>query len=256
MVSTPRTLRLVRAFLLTAMAAAGGSGCANPTSTLIIVQNQQPTVDDSGKCAVSTDSSQSPSSDGRYDVDLDRAYPYFVFPLIQNRLPSIKTAGGIERNSVVLRRVQVTVHAPPGVDPAWDPRCPATFDSPATAVLDPAQSLAVKVEGMRNCHSQRLRELIAEGAIPGDTSQPVYFTLELTAVADRSGSEQRSDPFPFQVQVCAGCLQSMYPAVPNCADAPKPNPFRGNPCNIAQDVGLVLCCRDPGGALICPSPDV
>jgi len=248
--------RIRPAWALFCAAAAGLSGCANPTSTLIILQNQKPTVDDSGMCVVSGDSSQEPSSDGRFDVDLDQAYPYYVYPLIQNRLPSIKTAGGIERNSVVLRRVQVTVHAPSGVDAAWDPRCPATFDSPATAVLDPAQARAVTVAGMRTCHAQRLRELIAEGVIPANTNQPVYFTVELTAIADRSGGEQRSDPFPFQVQVCAGCLQSMYPAVPACADSPKPNPFKGNPCNIAQDRGQVLCCKDPGDRLICPAPDL
>jgi len=237
-----------------AVAMLSAGACANPTSTLVIVQNQQPTVDDSNACVVSSDSSESPTSTGFYDVDLDRAYPYYLYPLIQNRLPSIKTAGGIERNSIVLQRVQVTVHAPPGVDAGWDPRCPATFDSPATAVLDPSQARAVRVEGMRTCHGQRLRALIDEGAIPADTSQPVYFTVELTAVADRAGSTQRSDSFPFQVQVCAGCLQSMYPVVPLCADAPHPNPYTGNPCNIAQDKGTVLCCRNPGGDLVCPAP--
>lgn len=232
------------------------AGCANPTGTLTIVQNQKPTVDDSGACVVSTDSSEIPSSDGRFDVDLDRAYPYFLYPLIQNRLPSLKTAGGIERNSIALHHVQVTVQPPAGVNPAWDSRCPGTFDYPSTAVLDPTQARAFRVEGLRTCHAQRLRELIAEGAIPADTTQPVYFTLQLTAVATRSGDEQRSDPFPFQVQVCAGCLQSMYPTVPLCTDAPKPNPLRGNPCNIAQDVGQVLCCKDPSDKLVCPAPDI
>lgn len=237
-----------------ALAALNATACANPTSTLVIVQNQQPTVDDSNHCVVSADSSESPLSAGLYDVDLDGPYPYYLYPLIQNRLPSIKTAGGIERNSIILREVQVTVHAPAGVNAGWDARCPGTFNSPATAVLDPAQAVAFRVNGMGICHSQRIRQLIAEGAIPADTSQPVYFTVELTAVADRAGSEQRSDSFPFQVQVCAGCLQSMYPQVPACADAPNPNPFTGNPCNIAQDKGTVLCCRTPGGDLVCPAP--
>lgn len=242
--------------LLVCGAAATMLSCANPTSALVIVQNQQPSVDDSGSCVVSSDSSETARSDGRYDVDLDQAYPYYVYPLIQNRLPSIKTAGGIERNAVGLRGVQITVQAPSGVDAGWDARCPATFESPATAVLDPGQGRAVRVAGMLTCHGQRLRDLIAAGAIPATTDQPVYFTLHLTAIADRAGSEQRSDPFPFQVQVCAGCLQSMYPLVPTCADAPKPNPFPGNACNIAQDVGPVLCCKDQGDRLICPAPSI
>lgn len=253
-VARPDRSRGQLAWALVCGASAMLLACANPTSSLVIVQNQQPTVDDSGNCAPSSDSSDPALSDGRFDVDLDQAYPYYVYPLIQNRLPSIKTAGGIERNSMVLRHVQITVQAPAGVDAGWDARCPATFTSPATAVLDPGQGRGVSVAGMRTCHGQRLRELIAAGAIPATSDQPVYFTLQLTAVADRAGSEQRSDPFPFQVQVCAGCLQSMYPLVPTCADAPKPNPYPGNPCNIAQDVGPVLCCKDQGDRLRCPAP--
>jgi hypothetical protein len=230
-------------------------GCANPGGALIILQNQVPTVDaTSNACVVSTDGTASRGV-GLFDVDLDRPYPYFVYPLVQSRLPSIMAAGGIERNAVALRSVRVEIKAPPGIDPGWAAGCPGKFDSPATAVLDPEQTRAVSAQGFQTCHARRLRELIAAGAIPGDQSQPVFFTLQLTVVADRSGSEVLSDAFPFQVQVCAGCLQSMYPLVPACADAPKPNPLHGNPCNVAQDFGLVLCCKDPAGALICPAPD-
>jgi hypothetical protein len=123
-------------------------------------------------------------------------------------------------------------------------------------MLDPAQTRALSAQGFQACHAIRLKELVAAGAIPGDLSQPVYFTLVLTAIAERSGDEVQSNPFPFQVQVCAGCLQSRYPLTPTCADAPRPNPLKGNPCNIAQDGPQVLCCSDAGGALICPAPDV
>ncbi len=231
-------------------------GCAEPSGTLIILQNQVPTVDStSNACTVSSDSSTLSLQSGLFDVDLDRPYRYFVYPLVQSRLPSIKTAGGIERNSIVLSAVRVAIQAPAGVNPGWAAGCPGTFDSPAAAVLDPAQGRALVTQGFQTCHAQRMNELIAEGAISGDASQPVYFTLELTAVADRSGSELLSDPFRFQVQVCAGCLQWMYPLTPTCTDAAKPNPHPGNPCNIAQDTGPVLCCTDVGGALICPAPD-
>jgi hypothetical protein len=74
-------------------------------------------------------------------------------------------------------------------------------------------------------------------------------------VADRSGGHVFSDPFRFSVRVCAGCLQSMFPDTPLCSAAPKPNPFPGNPCNIAQDGPEVLCCFDPNMTLICPAPN-
>lgn len=232
------------------------NGCADPVATLLIIQNQVPVLDESGtRCVISAESTASSLSSGIFDVDLDQPYPYFIYPLIQNRLPSIRTSSGIERNSVSLSKINVTVKAPAGVDARWEPGCPASFWSPASGRMDPGSARAVGAEGIQACHARRMRELIIEQAIPGDTSQPVYFTLELTAIADRSGSEQSSQMFPFSVKVCAGCLQALYPAVPACADAPKPNEFQGNPCNIAQEGPQVLCCTDPGAALICPAPD-
>ncbi|MEO5766972.1 MAG: hypothetical protein ABIS92_01350 [Polyangia bacterium] len=243
----PVTLMLAVAVALTA--------CADPAGTLLIVQNQIPAVDDKGGvCTFSTELSDPSLAYGIFDVDLDRPYPYFLYPLIENRFPSVQT-GGFERNSLLLRRVNVSIKAPAGVDPGWAAGCPGSFSSPASGQMDPGSTRAVRIQGFQGCHAQRLRQLIVDGAIPGDLNQPVFFTLQLTAVADRSGSEQSSAVFPFDVQVCAGCLQSMFPSTPSCADAPKPNPLHGNPCNIAQEGPEVLCCTDPGGALICPAPD-
>jgi hypothetical protein len=232
-------------------------GCADPSGTLVILQNQVPVLDTMRPvCVIPSESSDPSLASGVFDVDLDRPHPYFVYPLIQNRLPSIKTSSGVERNSLLLKQIIVSIDAPPGIDPGWADGCPGRFPSPVSVRMDPGAAHAVPAQGFQACHSQRLRELIAAGAIPSDLAQPVYFTLNLTAVADRSGSEQSSPAFPFAVQVCAGCLQSMYPLIPSCVDAPKPNPLRGNPCNFAQDGPPVLCCTDPGGAVICPAPDV
>lgn len=234
-------------------------GCANPTGTLLIVQNQIPVVDATagaaGKCTFSADSSDPSLSSGRFDVDLDQPYPYFLYPLIQNRLPSLVTSGGVQRNILTLTALRVSIKAPAGVDPQWDAGCPGSFDAPAAGVLNPDDTRAIRVEGFQRCHAQHLLQLIKDSVIPADVLQPVFFTLELTAIADRSGSEQKSNPFRFDVQVCAGCLQSMFPATPTCAGAPKPNPLHGNPCNIAQDQPPVLCCTDTSGALVCPAPD-
>lgn len=230
------------------------AACAKPAATLLILQNQVPKVEDDGTCVISAEAGGQSRVRGRFDVDLDRAYPYFLYPVVQNRLPPIKTAG-VERNVLSLRRIDVVVKAPRGVDPRWPAGCPANFWASATARLDPGATLAFPMEGFLTCHAEHIRQLIADGAIPAGTGQPVYFTLELTAVADHNTSEQVSDVFPFDVQVCAGCLQPGYPLVPACADAPRPNPLPGNPCNIAQDEPQVLCCTQPSGALVCPAPD-
>lgn len=249
-----RVVRVVRAPLAMATAITA-LACAQPPGSLVIVQNQLPVYDsDRRSCAVPTDSAPGILSSGKFDVLLDKAYPYWIYPLIASRLPSLMTMGGVERNAIMLRAVRVNVKAPAGIDPGWDDRCPGTFDWLASAAIDPLASTSVAVQGFQECHATRIRQLIMAGVIPADLSQPVYFTLDLTAVADRSGSQLLSDVFPFPVRVCAGCLQEMYPLTPDCTAAPKPNPSPGNPCNIAQDGPNVLCCVDPSGALICPAP--
>lgn len=238
-----------------AAASAGTLGCANPPATVVIIQIQKPKVDpDTHACVVSTDLDD-PRLAGVFDVDLDRDYPYYVFPLVRNRLPSVQTAGDIERNAVSLTAIRVDIQAPPGVDAAWPEGCPGTFDAPASVMIVPDQTNAIVVQAFLPCHTRRLRELIAASAFPADGSQPVFFTLDLRAVASHNGDTVQSDPFQFQVTVCAGCLQSMFPLTPACIDAPKPNPLPGNVCNIAQDGPQVLCCIDTKGALVCPSPD-
>jgi hypothetical protein len=254
---TATALPLARAAAGLALALGGAAaGCAEPAGALLIVQNQKATLAMGGAvCEVPVETGD-PRLAGRFDVALDRFYPYFVYPLVANRLASVKTLGGVERNTATLRAVRVAIRAPSGVDPGWVAGCPGSFDSPASAALDPGASRSLVVEGLRACHAERLHALIEAGAIPGDGTQRVFFTLELQAVADRSGSELLSPSFPFDVEVCAGCLQPNFPVTPTCSAAPKPNPYQGNPCNIAQDTGPVLCCDDEMGHLVCPAPDL
>lgn len=258
MTNTRPLFRAVAAAALVAGSAGvlGGAGCAEPEDALVIIQNQQPTVDEeTNACVVSGDATAAVLS-GVYDIDLDAAYPYFVHPLVESRFPSVKSggSGGIERNSVLLSAVRVEIGAP--LDPKWPAGCPGVFDWPAAATLDPAQRRGLTAQGMQPCHARRIRQLIVDGQLSGDASQPVFFTLNLQVLGSRQGDGVRSNVFPFRVQVCAGCLQRYYPNTPMCRDAPKPNPWRGNVCNIAQDSGPVLCCQDDAGDLICPAPDL
>lgn len=241
--------------LVSALVFVVAAGCANAPTTLVILQNQKVIPDTTtGLCTPTTDLSL-PLLSGIYDVDLDQDYPYYVYPLVQSRLPSLMTAGGIERNSVVMSALRIEIQAPAGLELAWPAGCPATFDAPASLVVDPQSTRALTARGFLPCHAQYLRQLIRQGSIPANPSQPVYFTLSMKALASRDGAELDSDAFPFQVGVCAGCLQAYFPATPMCIDTPKPNPRPGNPCNPAQDGPQVLCCVDAKGALLCPAPD-
>ena len=64
------------------------------------------------------------------------------------------------------------------------------------------------------------------------------------------------------MRTCIGCLQTgfkdvaqyNFPARPTCSSLTTPNVDRGNPCNLAQDYGPMLCCT--GGMNDCsPRPE-
>jgi len=48
--------------------------------------------------------------------------------------------------------------------------------------------------------------------------------------------------------------QYNYPGLPVVTCRPRPNPHKGNPCNIAQDQGPLLCCLDDNSKPVCPRP--
>src|SRR5260370_28512889 len=84
------------------------------------------------------------------------------------------------------------------------------------------------------------------------------------AVGNQNGGLIVSDVFRFPIRMCIGCLQTgfttmaefNFPGVPLCSVAPRPNTFKGNPCNFPQDSGPLLCCLDDTTMKpVCPSPD-
>lgn len=252
------------------LAALAGGGCIDNSGLLVVLQNQTPTIVDvaSHNCQAGSTASAAPVGSGVLDLEIGTNPPplYMAYPLVQSTLPRrAATPGEIEPNTVYVDGVRGTLVPPPGLAMTWPVDCPASFFWPSTAALLPGTTLGLSAQVIRPCQAQVIHDLFASGALPADMSQQVLFTIEMRVVGRvTSGSEITSDAFRFSVRVCIGCLQTgfsdiaqfNFPARPSCGVAPKPNPYHGNPCNLAQDTGPLLCCTGDMNQVICPAPDM
>ena len=255
---------------LAVAASLAGAGCVPSSGLLVILQNQQPVLDQtSHTCGAG--STASASTVGMGILDLETSTPpapapgYFAYPLVQNSLPMrAPMAGGIEPNAINIQGVRTTIHPPPGLDVTWPAGCPATFPWPGSGMLLPGATIGLTAQVILPCHAKVIHDLFASGALPSDFGQQVLFTIEMRVFGTVSGSDIDSDAFRLSVRMCVGCLQTgfpdiapfNFPARPSCGASPKPNLYHGNPCNVAQDVHPLLCCTGSMSEIVCPAPDM
>lgn len=236
-------------------------GCVDIGSPLIILQAQVPDID-KGACVVPVAKSALRRTEGVLDVALDRPREYVLFPLLSNRLPVAKGLDGIEPNRITIEGFEVTIEAPPGIVVPWPPGCLPEFRWDVPQMLNPLEEAGMSVQVMRACDVTTIRTMFMSGKLPTSFGEQVRFRAKVRARARHGGSALLSDPFIFPIRVCYGCLQTGYlgpfagfnfPKVPPC-DKLAENPYAGNPCNIAQDSGPVLCCAldAQGVSLECP----
>jgi hypothetical protein len=260
------------AVAMTAMLAmTAAAGCVKDTGLLVILQNQQPTIDTTTAvpmCSAGDTPSAVAVGSGVLDLSVPAALEngYLAYPLVQNQLPSrADTPGGTDPNTVRLQGVNVTLIPPPGVTVDWPDGCGASFFAPGASALIPGASQGMTSLVVGNCQAKVIHDLFASSALPPDLSQQVLFDVEMNALGTlTSGDQVLSDTFSFSVRMCYGCLQTGFPDVaqfdwparPACSAAPKPNLYHGNPCNIAQDFGPLLCCTGEGNVATCPAPDM
>lgn len=252
---------------LVAIAAAGllSNACVDESGIVLITQNQIPAYDSmTGKCETSATGSEIPRQEGVLDLGVGDAANYVVYPVVESRLPPLATMGRAEPNTVQLSFMRITLHPPPGYTFPWTGCSNTSEPSFGNVTLDPGASQSGTFEAILPCQARQILAQFKPGGLNPDLNERIYFTVEMRAYGRRSSGDQlTSDPFRLPVRVCVGCLQTAFPALaqynypglPRCDVAPRPNPYKGNPCNIAQDIGPLLCCLDENSKAICPSPD-
>ena len=103
--------------------AAFASSCTDGATSLVVLQAEA-TLDSDQGCVRPTALSPAPLDDGVLDVDLDRPYPYWLYPVLENRMPPLATNGGLEPNAVSVEGFEVQVRPPNGVSWNFQRRAP------------------------------------------------------------------------------------------------------------------------------------
>ena len=174
---------------------------------------------------------------------------YFVFPLIENNLPS-SSKGSLDPNEIQLSGFQVDIKwidAPPpaAIQKVFAERGEPLvhYQIPWSGGISSGGGPSLRIRGGVPCRT--CRELSAAGGI--GTSPSVTVKLHDPGARDDQQRNQHGvGSVQFPVHVCSGCLVASRRALPVRGGSPNP----GNSCNPAQDLP-VDCCTE-NGALICP----
>jgi len=238
------------------MAGATGSCTSEANNGLSIVWAQVPKAD-MGGCTIPGTRGMTYLPSGTLDVGLDQAYPYKLYPLVENNLFKAQSMM-VEYNTIRVTGSDVKLVPPPGVTFKPDPGCPVEFFHPNPLSIDPAGEAAIGVEAIKPCHVPVLRKMFGvakpAGLSPAQSAFEI-FTAVVRVRGVHGGTEIVSEAFEFPIRVCLGCLQTGFTlkgfedlGYPNVADCRNllDNPYTGNPCNIAQDFGPILCCSPDG----------
>lgn len=239
------------------------SACtADVAGGLVIVQNQTPEGSEKG-CLIPAEASMAPTLSGVFDISVGDQPAFYLYPLIRNGFPVTATESTIEVNRVEYTGVQAKILPPAGVVLPSTAACPTEFTFPARASLLPEGEAGSAVQIILPCHAKAMDALF-----PQAQSRPALtlrFKVAVRALGKHGGSQIKSDPFEYVVEVCKGCLQLgspdpafNYPNTPACSSIQMgAKPAAGNACNPAQDEGI-LCCSlptsDPANPkLVCPA---
>jgi len=252
-----------RSLILALTLGAGGVGCVQNPGLMVILGNQIP-MQDSTTHICGTVMGGDLLGQGTLDLGVGIPQPYFAYPVVQNRLSPRGTTGGFEPNRVMLDGFRVTLNPPPGYAFPWPADVPNHVEPHFPQGLEPSASLTAKVEIVSQTQAKAILDEFRPGGLNPDLTQQIIFTAEIRAVGQLNGGQIESDVFRYPIRMCVGCLQTgfptlaqyNYPGLPLCSVAPRPNVYKGNACNFAQDSGPLLCCLDENQRPVCPSPDM
>ena len=136
---------------------------------------------------------------------------------------------------------------------SWSDDCSGDFDYPVvTQVIPPGGTASAFVKLIRPCNAYAIfGALDAQYQANGGASY-MLVNARVRAKGHLGSGTIESPPFDFAVTACYGCLQTGYsqaaavafefPNIAKCSDLVS-NPYKGEPCNAAQDQ-RILCCAD------------
>ena len=225
------------------------AACGRVPGQFEILNDQIPQVSGTG-CIIPVDPGMY-SGEGKLDISIVRGdfeSAYFVFPLIENNLPSSSSNSSIDPNEIQLSGFQIDITpigapAPASIQPLFDGGPLVHYQVPwSGGIKSGGGQLSAIVAAFPVALAQ---SMVAAGGIGSAPSLTVDLNIQALGTTN-NGTHMQSDPFHYPVEICSGCLVA---SVAPCPVAAAPANV-GNTCNPAQDLP-VDCCTD-NGALICP----
>src|SRR5206468_4019938 len=99
---------------------------------------------------------------GTLDVAIDKQRGYFMYPYMENRLILDPTAS-LDANTIKIDHAQIDISAAPPIANAAFGGCSTSFSMPASALIEPAGSLATQVQVMLKCHAEAIKAAFEGG---------------------------------------------------------------------------------------------
>ena len=233
---------IISAALASALGFMGAPGCTSEDATVVILQNQAPTMG----CMVSSSSSDAYVPRGFIDAQANAGY--FFTPLLRNFATSTSTAGE-GRRIAFLEGAEIRLDFPAGLLSDAElsdlsSRNLVEFSQPFSAAVSPNGGLtSVVFELIPVPVLQALR-----GPLPEDgTLASIQATVQV--FGKLGGSSITTQEFVYWVDVCDGCAKNQ---LGDCALVdPSADIRTGGVCNLLQD-GFVDCCTQAGEE-VCPA---
>lgn len=222
--------------LITAILATLAVGCVDDDLSLVILQNQVAGPD----CVI--DATPTSAFRGRGIIDVQASGGYLFTPVVKNYAV---TGGAVTeaQRLIQIEGADIELELPDGLDPGG---VPIQFSSRFSGTVEP--------DGGTTSFSFVLlpKELLdaLAGQLAADGSQIVSVKTTVSIFGRMAGSDIKSDPYIYWVDVCNGCMRQN---VGSCTDLPAGfTPLTGGECNLLQDVPLE-CCTSSTDTLVCPA---
>ncbi len=181
--------------------------------------------------------------------------PYQLTPLVQSRLAASTTGGDDASRTIQFRGANVTLtlkamsieDSAGNITTTQSNKELGKFSSLFAGALPPGGSVNVGVDIVPPETMRSLAQMSGADLTTGGFKAEVV--AEVVILGDINGKSITSSPYVYPVTVCDDCVAN------NLGTCPLPmgtDVRTGNACNPFQD-GIVDCCTDADGGLVCPA---
>lgn len=206
-------------------------GCVDADASIRILRNQAP----ENGCEI-------PADDGadflpRGIIDTEAESGYLFTPLVENR--GIISAEA--ERLFFIEGANVDLFFQNGITPPSD-EAQVRFRQPLSGSIPAGELATFAFEIVQKPVLEDLAGQLGDG-------ESTLVEVDIEILGEIDGGDASSNLFTYPVDVCKGCLTNV---IGSCDALPSVQVRTGGSCQLLQD-GVVDCCTDSEGGLVCPA---